>query len=140
MKHLGKVNDSGKLELVSRDLFLADIAQYKGKDVVISIKQKRNSRSLKQNAYYWVCVQLAHSQMLELGNEYTENQVHEFFKSKFLQVQETITNRKTGETENVMRVKSTTELDVKEFNEYIEKIARFCAEFLDIEIPLPNQN
>ncbi len=139
MKHLANVSENGKLELVSADLFRADIAQMKGKEVELTIKVKRNSRSLAQNAFYWgVLIQLANREMLELGNEITERQVHSFFKSKFLQVEETIKNPITGQIETANRVQSTTELDTKEFEKYIFDCAKFCAEFLDLEIPIPN--
>ena len=98
--------------------------------------EKKNKRSLPQNAYYHSCiVQEIKRGMYEIGyDEISTNEVHEFLKAKFLQ-KETI-NKKTGEVIYVPG--STAKLTTIEFNEFIEKCQKFAAEYLGIVIADPN--
>lgn len=136
MKHYARVDEHGVAHLVNRELMLRDIASYKSKEIVITVEKNKDQRSSSQNRYYWgFCIQLATIKINELGNEYTENDTHEMFKSLFLTVSTQIACEETGELiYEGSRVKSTTDLNSVEFSDYIEKITRWCAEYLDLNI------
>lgn len=97
---------------------------------------KRNRRSLSQNAYYWSCVvPLVQEGLQNLGHDVTIQETHEFLKYKFNSKE--LINEETGEV--VAVPKSTTELNKEQFGNYIEKIQQFSIEWLNVNIPSPNQ-
>ena len=131
----GSVSETGILSLNNRKRLQTDLLKFKGCTVEITIK-KKNKRSTPQNSYYHgvVVAEVRHG-LLEIGYQMTADETHEFLKQKFNSTQ-IIT--KDGLVIDVP--KSTTELNVSEFSEYIERIARFAAEYLSVVIPMPNQD
>ena len=131
----GSVSEKGILSLNNRKRLQTDLLKFKGCTVEIIIK-KKNTRSTKQNSYYHgvVVAEVRHG-LLEIGYQMTNDETHEFLKQKFNNTQ--IVN-KDGVVIDVPR--STTELNTTEFSEYVERIARFAAEYLSVVIPMPNQD
>ena len=131
----GSVSEKGILSLNNRKRLQTDLLKFKGCTVEITIK-KKNKRSNPQNSYYHgvVVAEVRHG-LLEIGYQMTADETHEFLKQKFNSTQ-IIT--KDGLVIDVPR--STTELNKSEFSEYIERIARFAAEYLSVVIPMPNQD
>lgn len=89
------------------------------------LEKVETKRSLTQNRFYWVYLQLIEK---ETGND--ANDLHEYFKRtklppKFIKVM----------GKEIKVPKSTTELDKLEFGEYLEKI---CAE-TGVPIPDPKE-
>jgi len=98
----------------------------KGEGFVI-IKQKR---SLSQNKYYWgVVIKMV---SIEIGED--ENTTHQLMSGKFNYEKKILPDQTIS-----MIPKSTTKLDTKEFVEYTVAIRRWSAEFLNINIPQPNE-
>jgi hypothetical protein len=96
-----------------------------GQRVEVIIRKPKTSRSTLQNSYYFgVVVEILAK---ELG--YDKDEIHEILKYKFLQ----------SNAMGMPYVKSTTKLSTGEFEDYLEKIRRWAAEFLNINIPLPNE-
>lgn len=83
-------------------------------------------RSNKQNKYYWKVV----IGYIADDLKWLPEEVHEAFKQKFLM---------DYSTPGLQRMRSTTELSTGEFEEYTERCRQFGAEFLNIQIPLPNE-
>ena len=139
MIYIGEVNDWGKLDHKVSAQIKSGLEQFKGKRVQIELKQAKKGRSLEQNAYlFGVVYPAAMDGMRSLGNEGLSIElVHHFFKDKFLTRWRDIVIPTTGE---VFKVKTTTDLSTTEMIGYIEEIARWCAEYLSITIPEPNQN
>jgi hypothetical protein len=103
---------------------------------LVTIRSKKN-RSIPQNAYYWAAVlPLIKSGLNDAG--YSEvktiNDAHEVVKGLFLK--KYITNQE-GTALEISG--STANLSTVEFNELIEKVQQWAAEFLGIEIPDPNE-
>jgi len=99
----------------------------------IQVSVPRAGRSSLQNRLYWGTAVTEFQKFLnEQGEPYTKEQAHRILASKFLR--ETVPDPKTGEllTE---RVKSTTELDTKEFGEYYENCRNWLYEMFGIETP-----
>jgi hypothetical protein len=97
-----------------------------------------NTRSLNQNHYYWlIMTDYVQPALYDAGWSDIKNKdaAHEFVKSLFLKTK--FTNENSGEV--VERIKSTAELTKTEFNEYLEDIWRWAAEYLSITIPAPNE-
>ena len=86
---------------------------------------KGMSRSQKQNAYMWGVVYKTIG--AEIG--YLPDEVHQLMQKQFLSYEH------LGET----FVKSTTRLNTKEMEEYLENIRRFATTELNILVMLPNE-
>jgi len=86
--------------------------------VEVSFGPYRPQRSVLQNRLYW-------EYMTQLGNHvgHTKDEMSLFFKWKFLGADQT---EIYGQSFNAVR--STTDLNVKEFNEYLRSIEVFASE------------
>lgn len=120
------------------------------KTYLVNIKQYRDSRSNRQNRYYWGVV----IKMISEETGMDEMEVHETLKKKFIQQREYILTKSDGkyyacfqdtaemiptsELEEYYKKKGSKDLDTKEFKEYIEKIHIWAADFLGLNIPDPD--
>lgn len=101
----------------------------------VTICRAAPRRSDRQNRYYWPCfVGSLFDYCVAQGDEITRDEVHELFKAKFLR--RTIVNKSTGEIIG-QAIASTTDLTTVEFNEYLDKCARFLSE-MGIIVPEPD--
>jgi len=95
-------------------------------------------RSLPQNNYYWgVVVPLVRAGLYEQGFDEirTNDQAHAIIKRYHLKNE--VVSKDTGDI--LEQDGSTTELTPPAFNDFIERVARWAAEYLGIAIPAPNQ-
>lgn len=132
----GYITDSGKLHIQNRKRLEEWSSQYPGKQVLIKIERRGVKRSTQQNRYLWgIVYEEVRLGFLNIGYEMTADEVHFFLKEKF--------NPVTVENKDGVVIEmpgSTTQMTKTQFSEYIEKIARFAAEYLSIKIPAPNEN
>jgi len=91
----------------------------------IEIKNKKPSRSSQQNRYYWGVVLQAMSET----TGYSVDEMHQLMARKYL----------AYEKYDLMFSRSTTQLDTKEFEEYMEKLRHFASVELACWIPEPNE-
>lgn len=134
MIFFGIIKD-GELKIKSREKVLSDIKAMKDGYVKCEIHYA-NQRTINQNRYYWgVIVWEIRNRLQDLGNTFTDENVHDFLKDKF--------NSKMmigagGEVIGEVG-QSTTEISKEDFSIYLEKIFAWCVEFLDLHIPPPMQ-
>jgi hypothetical protein len=96
----------------------------KGTKLEVEIVKQRSKRSTRQNAYMWYIVY----KMISDFTGHTPDEVHGMMKYKFLSVKG-----------DMPYVKSTTQLNTTEMEEYLENIRRWAATALDLFIPDPNE-
>ncbi|HEU4509048.1 MAG TPA: hypothetical protein VFR78_12455 [Pyrinomonadaceae bacterium] len=101
----------------------------------IYLKPRKRTRSLDQNAYYFVAV--VEPFMLWLREQYGDSsidkeQAHEMLKVKILGLQE----KQVGD-EVLRLIPHSKNLTVEQFGEYIEKCAAWLAEFTGIIVIPP---
>jgi hypothetical protein len=102
----------------------------------VEIVKYRPRRTDSQNRYYWPCVVQPFADFLRAqGQTITDEQAHDLMKAKFLTI--SVINPGSGEVIGE-RVRSTTELKVEEFGEYLEKVMAWLADMFGIECPIPN--
>lgn len=120
---------------------LYKIRKGKGKDQVIDaiqeldeqnsydvkVSKKRWNRSISQNNLYWLWLTCIEQ---ETGQD--QSSLHEFFKAKFLGFEEIDVF-----DHEVVRVRSTANLDTSQFKEYLDKIQIYASVELGIELPDP---
>jgi hypothetical protein len=100
----------------------------------VSLKPRKFTRSLSQNAYYFAAVVTPFTEWLrqEWGDSsVTVEQAHELLKHKILGTKE-LMNKETGEVIEITR--SSRMLDSAEFGEFIDKAAAWLAEFTGIVV------
>ena len=103
----------------------------------ISMKPRKRTRSLNQNAFWWAAVVSPFCDWLrnEWGdNSITPEQAHEVLKQKVLGTDD-IVNKKTGEVVSITRESKV--LDTHEFGEMIEKASAWLEEFCEIDVLPP---
>lgn len=123
--------DAGIFHIQNRPRLEEWARQHPGRQFLITIGKRGSKRSTQANRYYWgVVVQEVQLGFLNIGYELTKEETHFFLKEKFNSI--TIEN-KDGVTIEVPG--STTQMTKSQFSDYIEKIARFSAEFLGVTIP-----
>lgn len=101
-----------------------DLENYEGKRVSVSIKLWHSTRTLAQNRYYWLYLNLIER---ETGNPAED--MHEYFKRVFLKPEKMRVFDKEFYIPG-----STTRLNKLEFSDYISKIERLTG------IPAPDIN
>lgn len=82
----------------------------------IKVSPYKSTRSLDQNEYYWRLV----TELADYFGLKSKNEMHEVLLYKLLSEKKQIKNLK------VMTIGSTTKLNVKQFNEYLEKVKEFA--------------
>lgn len=97
----------------------------------IEFKVDRDQRSGQQNKYYWGVV----VKLLSDHTGFTRDEMHECLRGMFLKYQKPMPPN--GHMATITQ--STTDLDTKEFEDYLEEIRRFAIQELDVEIPLPGE-
>lgn len=128
-KIFGQINEKGKFIPYNQDQLIQAFKKLSGKRAEITVRPETKSRTNEQNRYLWGVVYKYISE--EIG--YEPEQVHELMKFKFLKIEILV----KGNPETVIR--STTDLSTEEFNQYVERIVRWAAEFLGLVIPDPNE-
>jgi hypothetical protein len=120
----GKI-EAGKICLDRRDEFAAVIASLDGKPVELILRRLRTKRSSNQNKYYWGVVIALFAE--HCG--YSAEEMHDALKWQLLQKHE----------QGVLpTVRSTADLSVDEFTEYVEQ-SRMLAAGMGVVIPGPEE-
>jgi hypothetical protein len=121
-KFIGTIQN-GTLTLNSPESFKKYVSNLKSQKVVMIVKPYRKTRTVRQNAYYWLCLTF-------IGDEIGESpdDLHTTFKSLFL----------TDHTGKFPMIRSTSRLNVVQFGEYLDKVIRKVAE-IGIVVPDPEQ-
>lgn len=95
-------------------------------------------RSLPQNAYYWgIVVPMVKQGLKDIGyNEVKTNEdAHEIMKHIFLK--KPVKNEINGD--EIVIAGSTADLKTVAFNAFLEEVWQWAAEYLNIQIPAPNE-
>ena len=97
--------------------------------IEVTMKTVKTTRSLEQNSLYWMWVGI-----LADESGYTKKGMHDALRDALLEPV-TYVDLKTGETKS--RLRSTTELSVSEFTEYLNAVEEFAADFMGCMLPRP---
>lgn len=119
----GKVTNK-LLVLDNPERYRTHLRSLEGKAVDIIVRPYRKTRSNNQNRFYWGVV----IALLSEHTGYTPDETHDALRLKFLQ-------RHDGP---LPTVRSTTELNTIEFEEYLTQVRQLGAE-MEVYIPSPNE-
>ena len=103
------------------------------KNYIVEVKKKRDTRSTKQNSYYWKCI------VQELANSlgYFPDEMHDILRSKFLSEWEMIeiNEKKIG----INKIGSSRNLNTKAFEVYADQIRIWALTELGVRLMTPNE-
>ena len=135
------INDNcSSFKPVNREIFINDLQMFgPGERIKVTLETYFRQRSLKQNGVlHWYCDELSQECSME-PEKFKELMKYKFLRRPVLnKMGEEIVDESTGEVE--WYVPSTTELDTKEMAEFTENIRMWGLEFLNYELPLPDEN
>jgi hypothetical protein len=143
-KNLAIINltdvEKPKLDFVSKKNMLSDLRDFKhGQRVWVEVSTYYRKRSVEQNAVlHWYLSEI--SEETGMGMEDVKSQM----AKKYLTVPQVdkndqeVADPETGEL--MTRVKSTTELSTVQFNDYTEQIREWANSYLNLQLPLPNED
>ena len=95
-------------------------------------------RSLNQNSYYWsICVPLVKEGLKDMGFNEVKNNDDAHLVMKHLFLKKVIKSDVTGD--EIVVETSTTDLTTNDFATYINEIIQWGAQYLNIQIPQPNE-
>jgi hypothetical protein len=100
---------------------------YDGQKVVITIAKPTKTRSNKQNAYLFGGPYEAI--MEKTGND--KESIHHAMKEMFA---------KLPTSGPIPVIESTSKMSTVRFMKYVDDVIQFCAEFLEIYVPLPHES
>lgn len=128
---------NGRLPKRTRERIHELLLTLENKQIEVTIKRKRKTRSNPQNAYYWgVVIPLLVDGIYNQWGEYqSKEQAHELLKERFCFNE--VVNEDTGEV--IKLKKSTTYLTTVEMEIYLEQCRQFLNEWFGITAPLPNE-
>ena len=123
----------------NREQIKQAIASFEGKEIIITIDKAKKTRSNKQNSYYWgVCIPLIQSGLKDATGEFRSSEnIHYNILLPLFSPSVEIINIDTGQvlTERI----SSSEMTTTQFMEYVMEIQKWSSEFLNIDIPDPNE-
>ena len=128
-KFPAKVAD-GKLQFSNPTVLFAHIGKFRPEDELeVTVEKRRLHRSNQQNRYYWGVV----LNVIAKETGHSAEELHEIYKRMFLP-------RKTikYKERDYPVPGTTTECDISDFHEYIERV-RAEAASLGIIVPNPNE-
>lgn len=123
IKFFGEIAADGRLRLVNAKVFNHALTQFKGKPIILTLEEHHKTRTLEQNAYYWLYLQAIAD---HTGDD--RNYLHAVFKNRF--IEPTLLKTTFGEVEDY---KTTTVMTKMQFSEYMEKIRVLTG------VPFPNE-
>jgi hypothetical protein len=132
------IDDVGHLGLDDKAAFRAKVAEFKGREVVLTLQSKSAYRSLRANAYYHAVVLQA--AVDETGND--ADTMHAFWCAQFLPddlKRLAFFNKLTGQRIKVtLNVRRTSKLTGREFYDFVEDCRQWLVECLGVTTPDPD--
>lgn len=106
-----------------------------GKNVLVEFKEYKSKRSLAQNRLLWLWNQCIADHFREhRGQENSAKDVHEVFVRKKLGAKVI----QVGDEDPITTRKLTRILETAEFSEYLNWLDQYCAEYLNLLLPRPD--
>ena len=95
-------------------------------DYVIEIKKELKKRTLSQNQYYWFAISLFACEIWVRVDDLHDEMKYCFLKTVFAWI----------DWNEIYKIKSTTDLNTKDFEQYLECIRRKALEEYNLQIKL----
>jgi len=121
--------ENGKVNWNNPANFIDHMKSMEGMKISVTVDKYRKTRSNNQNRYY-------HGTVLTMMSEetgYTNDECHALLTHELL---------KDPNSDHRLppRIKSTSELDTKEFEDYMSKCRMYISDNLELYVPEPNED
>lgn len=126
MKFYGSTKQ-GRTIITNRDQLLEHLKSIEG-DFVLKVTATKDIRTLKMNDLYWFWLSL-----LSEESGYSKRQIHNYFKNELLCIEDEVKGEK------IMDCRSTSDLTIKEFSEYLLNVGRIASESFSFYLPYQDQ-
>lgn len=123
----------------NRNLIIDAIASFEGRGLILTLEPIKKKRSNPQNSFYWGAVlPLIQAGLKDATGEIRscENIHYNILLRMFAPVRE-LYSQESGVC--ITEYLSSSEMTTTQFMEYIMEIQKWAAEFLNIQIPDPNE-
>lgn len=128
----------GRIPATVAEQIAALVRNADGKQIVVSVREVKRTRSLSQNNYLWGAVYPpVVARFREHGTMVDSEDVHLFCKQHVGKLRRVLV---TPDGEVLHSVGSTRHLTTSEFAEYVESVRQFAAERMGINIPSPGEH
>ena len=135
---VGEMNEDLSLKIISARAIARELRPYQGKTLIISIREYEEKRSDRQNRWYWITVQIVIAFRYDNeGEYYTDDEVH-LYNMIHIADRKPVIREVFGRETIVMEGKTTSQMSVKDFMEFKEKLQKHYAE-MGCVIPDPQQ-
>jgi hypothetical protein len=124
-KHFATISDDLIVKLDNIPAWKQELLNKKGKRVYITVTLKGRGRSSNQNAYAYGVVYRMISDKTGMSPEEVKSALQIMF----------LKENKDG----IEYVRNTSDLDTREFEEFLSKCRQWSSEFLELYVPLPNE-
>lgn len=137
LEYLGTITEQGEMKIPQSKKMKAEAAElFKGKQIIITIKESKKSRRHVFNRFYWgVVIRPIFKGLYDIGyntSEIDEESVHAYLKGRFL------TKRIANDEGEFIELQgSTRKMTNTQMLEYLEQVVQWAAEFLGIQINFP---
>lgn len=113
------------------------LSAFEGFTIDVTFAKRKNKRSNKQNNYYWGVIVPIFQNCIkeEWGEIWNKDDIHNKLLKTNCNYNE-IVNEESGEI--LRKIKSTTENDTKDQENFHERCRQLCKNFFNTEIPLPD--
>lgn len=134
----GKV-EAGKLKINQREYMAEQIKKFEGKEVVVEIKEMKAQRSLNQNAYYWGVVIKMLMDEFGMNTKAERDSLHQILVQKFIE-EDQVEVSILGKDYKTAKQRTSSDLNTKEFEQYLADVRQWANAEFGIFIPEPNEN
>jgi hypothetical protein len=100
----------------------------KGRVIMCDVKSKSNKTPEQLGYYYGAILPAVQRKFIEDGNEYSQGEIHKFFKNEFFFIEKLVCGKLVKE------IKSLSGATIEEMTAYIDRVMRWC---YDEGIPIP---
>lgn len=134
---LGDVTADGRMVLLpeEQEQRRAHLLSLAGKRVDVTVKEHKDTRSTRANAYYWSCVLTPMSEDSSAGDASPE-EIHDAMCERFLPNERKrveFFNRMTGESLEIETDHHrTSKLTGAPFYDFVEQVRKFALEFMGV--------
>lgn len=134
---IGFVDDAGHFTLDRREDFLKALEPFKGQEVVLTVEARGRSRSAAQNRWLWGCALPLIADHCGYDHHEHERLHYDLLSVRFGTV--AIAPLVPQAPPRIVPSKTSSELNTKEFSEYMDWLVRYAAETFSVVIPLPDE-
>ncbi|QEL19315.1 recombination protein NinB [Limnoglobus roseus] len=129
--------ENGRLPQHVSEKVAATIRKHEGKHLILTVAERKRTRSGQQNRYYWGCVVAGVTEMFrDAGNMVDADDVHEFLKQHVGKLSQVVV---TPDGEVMHTIGSSAKLTTMEFSDYVERIRAWAIQY-GLDIPSPDEH